>query len=178
VRSKIHLFFPFLVAATLSLLTRPASAQSESRDAVSTPQGFVVAPGFFWQRGGIDKSSQGAFGRELSLNLAQNEQGAFSFAGIVVGADDDHTYSEIQAGGSGWLLASLVLGVGGAKARDVDGVIPQGTLSLQLFTPFFVYARAHARPLHADNTGGGAKLHWGIMFKAPIPLEGRRSPLL
>jgi hypothetical protein len=110
--------------------------------------------------------------------LTKNDQGAFSFAGIVIGGDDNHTYGEIQAGGSGWLLATLVLGIGGARVRDVNDVIPQASISFQFYSPFFVYARSYARALSENKTGGTAKTHWGIMIKAPIPLPGKGQPLL
>ena len=147
-------------------------AVAQDHNKPKTNSRFVLVPGFTLQKGGITGHATQKFGREFSLNLTTLDKGLFSFAGLTYGMDNEKNYAEIQAGGSGWLLASLVFGIGGVKWNYESKLIPQATISLQFLTPIFLYVRARSANPESPrySRSNASKISWGIMFKLPVPI--------
>jgi hypothetical protein len=112
--------------------------------------GVAFSPGKYWGQDGS--------GVEASLLYFKNDFGAFSAIGLASGIENGRlTYSEFEAGGTGWLLIGFFAGVG-AYFPENEPAKFQGTLSLQVL-PLFFYGRWR---------GEEKKPEVGMMVKFPI----------
>ena len=156
-----------LIKVTLVVLVFIGSSQAQA----GTTQGLAIIPGVYGCRSGC--------GHEVSLIHFENQSGGFGGWGVTAGRKGharDESYVELQAGGSGWGIASMTLGYGRFWMPDRQGW--QSTFAFQFWTPFFWYWRAREGEARLSDqtvplpTG----LEYGLMFKLPLPFAEKDDP--
>jgi hypothetical protein len=149
------LLIRFLIVVSKLLLAAPAPAPAE------TSYGLMLTPGIY----------RGGKGRDLSILYYSMDSGAFAFSGVNIGHTEFGTpsdYAEIEVGGNGWGLATLVLGVGRFRQGPRSGT--QATVSMQYFLPFLVYWRAREGVTTTDEKKRPKHLEFGLLWKIPVPV--------